>query len=507
MINQEDTKSIEEMKNALGDAILSFNEGVRDYLENNLRTEGEEKISNKVRVHLGIYSRLENSPLTKFMGAQSNSFSLAIIYEDEHSTILDANQESLQERQWWKDRIETDNFELKGKEQSINNSIVDGFVGEMGLVLIGEIKDENMLLREKLLLETLLDILSEMLSDTQGIKDIKGLLDGRKKKGYRKLIEAYVVKVFEHYKDLAILKEEDCIKLSHEKYEGREVAAAVYIGGKKEDILGKPQADGDIFYWENDWEEGEEKKEEEKDKIEKDKLEKRKIRYYRKKMEVCKDNTHLITCFNRNGKVNILGVAAKDWLDSNKYTIHIDFSGSGEWYIKENNEEVLCYIKGVYYYSRTGVAQSYKTQLEKEAGLENGMVEKFCKIIKCLSEQEHGAGMIVVENADEIVNNLCIRCNRGTVLTEKLDLTVDKNREFLLGMTSVDGMLLVDKEGKCRAFGVILDGKAWVKANPARGSRYNSAVNYIYDKEGSFAVIVSEDKTVDIVGKSIREKK
>lgn len=135
------------------------------------------------------------------------------------------------------------------------------------------------------------------------------------------------------------------------------------------------------------------------------------------------------------------------------------------------------------------------------------MVEQFCKIIKCLSEQEHGAGMIVVEDANKIVNDLCIKYKRGTVLARELDLTVDKNRKFLLGMTSVDGMLLVDKKGKCYAFGVILDGKAWVKANPARGSRYNSAVDYIYDKEGSFAVIVSEDKTVDIVGKSIREKK
>lgn len=507
MINREDTKNIEGMKNALGDAILFFNEGVRDYLKNNLRTEGEEKVANKVRVHLGIYSRLGNSPLTKFMDSQSNSFSLAIIFEDGCSTVLDVDQERLQERRWWKDRLKTDNFELKGKKQSINNSIADGFIGETGLVLIGEIKGKNMLLREKLLLETMLDILGEMLSDTQGIKDIKELLDGRKQKGYRKLIEAYVVKVFEHYKDLAILKEEDCIRLSHERYEGREVAAAVYIGGKKEDILRKPQADGDILYWENDWEEGEGKKEEEKDKIEKDKLENRKIRYYRKKMELCKDNKHLITCFNKDGEVNILGVAAKGWLDSNKYTIHIDFSGNGEWYIKENKEEVLCYIRGVYYYSRTGVAQSYKTRLKKEAGLENGMVEQFCKIIKCLSEQEHGAGMIVVEDANKIVNDLCIKCNRGTALARELDLTVDKNRKFLPGMTSVDGMLLVDKEGKCYAFGVILDGKAWVKANPARGSRYNSAVDYIYDKEGSFAVIVSEDKTVDIVGKSIREKK
>lgn len=88
-----------------------------------------------------------------------------------------------------------------------------------------------------------------------------------------------------------------------------------------------------------------------------------------------------------------------------------------------------------------------------------------------------------------------------------LDLTKKSNRKFLLGMTSVDGMLLMDKEGKCHAFGVLLDGKAQCIGNPARGSRYNSSVNYIYDKEESCAVIISEDKTVDIIeGGTIQEE-
>lgn len=74
--------------------------------------------------------------------------------------------------------------------------------------------------------------------------------------------------------------------------------------------------------------------------------------------------------------------------------------------------------------------------------------------------------------------------------------------DIVLNLTSIDGAVLVDFDGNCYAIGFILDGDMAIKGNIGRGARYNSAVNYIerQKKKGNdfFAVIFSEDKTIDI---------
>lgn len=65
--------------------------------------------------------------------------------------------------------------------------------------------------------------------------------------------------------------------------------------------------------------------------------------------------------------------------------------------------------------------------------------------------------------------------------------------------SAIDGSILIDPQGYCHAIGVILDGLANHQCTPSRGSRFNSAVRYV--RSGSkrrLAVIVSEDKTVDV---------
>lgn len=51
-------------------------------------------------------------------------------------------------------------------------------------------------------------------------------------------------------------------------------------------------------------------------------------------------------------------------------------------------------------------------------------------------------------------------------------------------MISIDGAALVDFDGCCHGFGVILDGKAQVKGDMGKGARHNSAGNYILESKG-----------------------
>jgi hypothetical protein len=72
--------------------------------------------------------------------------------------------------------------------------------------------------------------------------------------------------------------------------------------------------------------------------------------------------------------------------------------------------------------------------------------------------------------------------------------------EDLARLARIDGALLFDETGVCHAIGVILDGLADGAGNPARGSRYNSAVRYEASAApNTVVIVVSEDGTVDLL--------
>jgi len=65
-------------------------------------------------------------------------------------------------------------------------------------------------------------------------------------------------------------------------------------------------------------------------------------------------------------------------------------------------------------------------------------------------------------------------------------------------LTPIDGAILLNPEGECYAFGVVLDGLATEIGDPSRGARYNSAIRYMKSsKHACLAVVVSEDSGVD----------
>lgn len=63
----------------------------------------------------------------------------------------------------------------------------------------------------------------------------------------------------------------------------------------------------------------------------------------------------------------------------------------------------------------------------------------------------------------------------------------------------VDGAILLDPDGRCYAFGVILDGKASGKGDRARGSRFNSAVRYQKMIQEALLVVISDDGTAELI--------
>jgi hypothetical protein len=107
------------------------------------------------------------------------------------------------------------------------------------------------------------------------------------------------------------------------------------------------------------------------------------------------------------------------------------------------------------------------------------------------------------------------RQRRGTILVVAREAAAEASRmggqalalhpialtpERVRLLTAIDGALLVDLAGRCHAAGVILDGRASRRGDPARGARFNSAVRYVDASESPcVALVISEGGSVDLV--------
>jgi hypothetical protein len=117
-------------------------------------------------------------------------------------------------------------------------------------------------------------------------------------------------------------------------------------------------------------------------------------------------------------------------------------------------------------------------------------VGRLTTLARCAAGQKHGCMLVISGAAAEESKRLENQCTR--VDPFPLD-------EAVLGLvTSIDGSVLIDTAGNCHAIGVILDGIASPKCSPERGSRYNSAVRYVFGRTDAMAIVKSEDGMISI---------
>lgn len=109
-------------------------------------------------------------------------------------------------------------------------------------------------------------------------------------------------------------------------------------------------------------------------------------------------------------------------------------------------------------------------------------------------KQRHGTMLVISDNA----KSEAIRLGKQSLPLKPLKLTPS----FVRQVTSIDGSVLMDRDGVCHAIGVILDGLATDKGDASRGARYNSAVRY-YEQFGKLfstvIIIVSEDGIINLI--------
>ena len=117
-------------------------------------------------------------------------------------------------------------------------------------------------------------------------------------------------------------------------------------------------------------------------------------------------------------------------------------------------------------------------------------------LVEAAQQSQHGALLVFTSDAPQEAHRL--RDESTPVAPVRVTPCL------LTHLTAVDGAVLLSPDCMCHAVGAILDGKACPgKGDPARGSRYNSAIRYYEALRRSggrcSAVVVSEDGTTDCV--------
>lgn len=175
----------------------------------------------------------------------------------------------------------------------------------------------------------------------------------------------------------------------------------------------------------------------------------------------------------------------------------IMFHGNGRWSFNTSDNKTLfkCDSGRIQITSSAEVSDiqwRLTEQFEEECDIQILM-----KIIRAASEQKHGTGIIIIDDAEGEANRL-YEAGRDIMIKP---LFLGNHIDTILLMTKIDGAIIIDPYGTCYAVGAIVDGIAVVTGSTARGARYNSLANYVAwqqtEKRKCLAIIISEDGTVE----------
>lgn len=136
------------------------------------------------------------------------------------------------------------------------------------------------------------------------------------------------------------------------------------------------------------------------------------------------------------------------------------------------------------------VRQDFADTLRRTVG--SADIDRIWKVIQVAQESRHGTTIVISADPEGESERLS-----GQALQIAPDHLAPDQLARLVG---VDGAVLMGPDGRCHAFGVILDGIAGAQGDRARGSRFNSSVRYQQTTEApSVIVVISDDGLVDLI--------
>ena len=171
--------------------------------------------------------------------------------------------------------------------------------------------------------------------------------------------------------------------------------------------------------------------------------------------------------------------------------LEVSITGHAKWEASVNGDK---FVRVSY-----GKATIPNQQIEKddlkdtaERTVGNANINRIWNIVQ--TAQQNGQGATIVVSKDP-------EAETARLSTEGMPIEPDYLEPAdIVGLYSVDGAVIIGPDGRCYAFGVILDGVADESGDRARGARFNSALRYQNRKTpGSMIIVISDDGTIDLL--------
>ena len=208
----------------------------------------------------------------------------------------------------------------------------------------------------------------------------------------------------------------------------------------------------------------------------------RNSRIMRKLLELSDESTPIIT----DGQYAYgLGTT-----DPTARSVGISVRGHAEWELSVNGNAFMRVAYGHAKLPRPLLAHD-KVDEAAQRTLRSADKDHIGAIIEEVRNRGHGTMLVVSNKPEEETTRL------GGQAVPIRPQRLDPPDVARLG--GVDGAVLLGPDGSCHAFGVILDGAASDHGDPARGSRYNSAVRYQKTNPETLLVVISDGGTIDLV--------
>ena len=171
-------------------------------------------------------------------------------------------------------------------------------------------------------------------------------------------------------------------------------------------------------------------------------------------------------------------------------SVEITVTGHAEWELRVGGSALLrvAYGQATLPYALLDIDE-FKDTAERILGPVK--VNRLWSIIQKSQASGHGSALVVSSDPEGEAIRL------GAEAVQIVPAFLEPNE--IARLARVDGAVLLDPDGRCHAFGIILDGVASGEGDPARGSRFNSAVRYLSTDETSIVIVVSDDGTVDLI--------
>ena len=177
------------------------------------------------------------------------------------------------------------------------------------------------------------------------------------------------------------------------------------------------------------------------------------------------------------------------------FSITADFRG-GHGFLKVVDDRVCSFADGTYQSTtrRANLVHLEEALLESDLDPETGttVLKIIAALVHQAEDQKHGATLVLDLNPSPVIIS-------GQCFDRPLDLREPAILDLAKSLFRVDGALHIGADMHLHGFACLLDGRAIVGEDRARGARYNSALRFTAEHADIIVVVVSSDRPVSII--------